>query len=162
MSSGFMVDDGTDVLGDADYRIVGGDSFATLGVPLLRGRGFSADDRAGAPHVVLINHAMAERYWPQADPLGHRLRLPGMDAHPSEWMTIIGVVGDVRESGLDARPEPQLFVPLAQRPERLMGGATLLIRASVPLTGLMSAVRGHVRAADPTVPVELSPMASLV
>ncbi|MBU8895916.1 ABC transporter permease [Corallococcus sp. H22C18031201] len=163
MTSGFMVDDGTVTVGSAGYHIVDTNAFATLGVPLLRGRALSEEeDRAGSPHVTLINRAMAERYWPGSDPLGHRIRLPGMDAHKSEWMTVVGVVGDVRQDGLDAAPKPQLFVPQSQRPERLMAGATVLVRASGPLSELGPRVRAVVRATDPDAPVEVSFMADLV
>src|SRR3712207_7833171 len=69
------------------YRVVDSAYFATLGIPLVRGRGFTAADRPGAPHAALVNQAMAQKFWPGADPIGHRIRPPGMDRseeHTSE------------------------------------------------------------------------------
>jgi putative ABC transport system permease protein len=157
-----MVDGGTEMVADADYRVVDSAYFRTLGIPLLRGRGFTEADRAGAPHVVLINRAMAERYWPGADPIGHRIRPPGMDEHASEWLTIVGVVGDVHDRGLDSPPAPAMFIHYPQRPENLPSGATVLVRTSVAPDALGAAVRGRVQAADPNVPVSVSTLSALV
>jgi predicted permease len=148
------VDGGVDAEGYyADYRIVDSTYFATLGIPLVRGRVFGAADRPGAPHAAVVNRTMAERYWPGESAIGHRVRPPGMDAHAKDWLTIVGVVGDVRHAGLDAPPEPQLFVHYAQRPERLTSGATVLVRGTTP--------RDRARAVDANVPVELSSLEAL-
>jgi ABC-type antimicrobial peptide transport system permease subunit len=84
-----------------------------------------------------------------------------MDAHAQEWLTIVGVVGDVRHAGLDAPPKPQLFVHYAQRPERLTSGATVLVRGTTPPDLLAAAVRDRARAVDANVPVELSSLEAL-
>ena len=163
MNTGFMVDGGDDWRGhDADYRIVDSSYFGTLGIPVVQGRGFTAADRAGAPHAVVINRAMAKRYWPGQSALGHRIRPPGMDRHQKEWLTIVGVVADVRGDGLDEAPEPQMFVHYAQRPERLTNGATVLVRGTTPPDLLAAAVRARARAVDANVPVELSSLEALV
>jgi predicted permease len=133
-----------------------------MGIPLLRGRGFTAADRAGAPHVAVVSRSMAQRYWPGVDVLGRRVRLPGMDDHKELWLTVVGVVEDVRAEGLDAPPSPTLFVHYAQRPERLTSGATVVVRASTPPALLSAAVRSRVRAVDATVPVEVSTLSALL
>lgn len=116
--------------------------FATLGTPLLRGRFFSAGDGPDSPPVVIVNDAMARRVWPGRDPVGGRVKLGPADSS-GPWMTVVGVVGDMRRQGLENEAIPQLFEPLAQNPSRL---GTLLVRTSVadPLTmtgSLQAAVR---------------------
>ncbi|HEX6631191.1 MAG TPA: FtsX-like permease family protein, partial [Gemmatimonadaceae bacterium] len=159
--SGFMLDGGTEAVGNADYVLVDTAYFHTLGIPLLRGRALDGGDRAGTPHVTVVNRALAERYWPGGDALGHRLRLPGMDAHRDEWLTVVGVVEDVHQRGLDEAVEPAMFIPYAQRPERLIY-ATLLVKVAGPATAVTPAIREALRAADADVPVELGTLAALV
>src|SRR5205823_7182514 len=108
--TGFMIDGGTEAKGSADYCVVDSAYFAVMGIPLLKGRGFTSADRAGAEQVTVINRQAAEQYWQGVDPIGHRIRPPGMDAHKDLWLTIVGVVADVREEGLDQPPSPQMYV----------------------------------------------------
>ncbi len=161
LNSGFMADGGSEIAGSADYRVVDEHYLATLGIPVLRGRGPSAADRPGALPVVVVNRAFAERYWPD-DPLGHTVRLPGMDAHPDVWMTIVGVVGDVRDAGLDAPVRPAMFIPYRQRPERLVGGLTIAVRAAGDPAPLAGPLRAALRAVEPSAPVELGTLEGLV
>jgi predicted permease len=162
MGSGFMVDGGETAVGGAGYRIVDSTYFRALAIPLRRGRTFGAADRPGAPHAVVINRAMAERYWPGAEPIGHRVRLPGMDRHAADWLTVVGVVENVRHDGLHAAPRPEMFIHYRQRPERLTSGATLLVRASAPPDLLAAAVRARLRAVDANVPVEVGTLSAVV
>ncbi|HEY0970344.1 MAG TPA: ABC transporter permease [Gemmatimonadales bacterium] len=161
-NTSFMVDGGTEAAGDAEYRVVDSAYFATLGIPLLQGRLMGADDRAGAPHVVVVSRAMADRFWPAGDAMGRRLRYPGMDLHPDEWLTVVGVVGDVRHFGLDQAPPAQMYVPMSQRPERLVSGATLVLRATGSPEAIARAVREIVASVDANVPVEIGSMDALV
>ena len=156
------VDGSTDFPAEASYRVVDSTYFTAMGIPLVRGRRFSAGDRLGAPHVTLINETMANRFWPKGDAIGHRVRPPGMDLHAQDWLTIVGIVGDVRHGGLEAPPEPEMYIHYAQRPERLPEGATLVIRTAAPSAQLASAIRERVRALDPNVPVRVSTMAELL
>jgi hypothetical protein len=85
--------------------LLGGDAtpdyFRTMGIPLLRGRIFNAGDSAtNAAPVVIINNTLAERYWRDEDPIGHRIKL-GDTNFSNPWLTIVGVVGDVRQDGLE-------------------------------------------------------------
>ena len=160
-NTGLHVDGSDDTPAQASYRVVDSTYFRTLGIPLVRGRRFTAGDRMGAPHVTLINETMAKQYWPNGDAIGHRIRPPGMDAHPKEELTIVGIVGDVRHSGLEAEPEPEMYIHYPQRPERL-DGATIVVRAAAPSPQLSTTIRERVRSLDPNVPVRMSTMAQLM
>jgi putative ABC transport system permease protein len=82
-----------------------------MGIPLLRGRGFTERDNANAPLVALINRTAAQRIWPNEDPLGKRIRLGGID---DPLRSIVGVVGDVNHYDLETAPDLQAYVPHAQ------------------------------------------------
>jgi predicted permease len=136
--------------------------FATMGIPLIRGRHFTSADRMGAPHVAIINETMAKQIWPDGDAMGHRIRPPGMDAHGKDWLTVVGIVGDVRHGGLEAPPDPEMYIHYQQRPERLPEAASVVVRASVPFAQISTLIRERVRALDPNVPVRMSTMAELL
>jgi putative ABC transport system permease protein len=91
----------------ANFRRVAPGYFATLRLPLLRGRDFSSSDRRTSPWVAIISQSLADQVWPHQDPIGHRIRRtePG-----TGWMTIIGVVGDVKDVGLNEGPDPTLYL----------------------------------------------------
>jgi putative ABC transport system permease protein len=127
---------------------VSGRFFKTVGTRLLRGRLFSAQDRPDSPRVAIINEAMARRLWPGRDPVGKRFKMGEIDPG---WITVVGVVGDMRRQGLENEPIPQMFEPMAQDPSRL---ATLLVRTSTddPL-GIVGSVRAAVRRVEKYVPV---------
>jgi putative ABC transport system permease protein len=127
---------------------ISGEFFKTLRTPLLRGRFFSAQDRPGSPRVAIINDAMARRLWPESDPVGRKFKFGESDG---EWITVIGVIGDMRRQGLENAPVPQIFEPMAQDPFRL---STLLVRTSVddPLK-MVGAVQAAVRRVEKHVPV---------
>ena len=124
--------------------------FRTLGVPLLRGRFFSADDGPDSSRVAIINDAMARRLWAGRDPVGKRFTLGPADTD-SLWFTVVGVVGDMRRQGLEREAIPQMFEPLAQNPSAL---ATLLVRTSNddPLK-MVGTVQAAVRRVDKHVPL---------
>ena len=124
--------------------------FAALGVPLLQGRGFNATDKQGSPLVVIINQTLAERYFPDESPIGKRLKVGGADRPRAPWMEIVGVVGDLKYSGLDARPEPTYYTPLAQDTWR---AAYLVVRAAMNPTNLTPAIREQIWALDKDMPI---------
>ena len=97
----------------------------------------------------MINSAMARRYWPGSDPIGSRITL-GDPADSSSWRTVVGVVGDVRQSALNDDPYPQLFLPIAQTPQRAM---LLLARTTGSPAALSGPIRRAVTALDPDLPV---------
>ena len=126
---------------------ISSDLFRTLGVPLLSGRFFSAEDGSGSSRVVIINDTMARRLWAGRDPVGRRIMLGSGGA----WMTIVGVVGDMRRQGLETVPIPQIFEPFAQNPSRLV---TLLVRTSAddPLT-IAASVQAAVQQVEKRAPI---------
>jgi putative ABC transport system permease protein len=101
--------------GDADFGVVTGGYFQTLGIPLLRGRIFDERDGPDAPHVAVISESLARNRWPGQDPLGRTIEFGNMDGDV-RLLTIVGIVGDVHDYGLDAPPRPTVYVDLFQRP----------------------------------------------
>jgi predicted permease len=118
--------------------------FDVFGIPMLRGRDFSFADDAGAPGVVIINDAMARRYWPNGDPLTDQLIIgrgmrPAYDEEPVR--RIIGIVGDVRDTGLRDAARPAMYVPMAQEPD----GVTVVNVKLLPIVWIVrTAIDPHV------------------
>ncbi|HTS75534.1 MAG TPA: ABC transporter permease [Bryobacteraceae bacterium] len=116
--------------------------FAILQIPLLKGRLFDSSDR---PEVAVINRVLAERYFPGENPLGHRVRFGGPDA---PWFEIIGIVGDVKLSGLDAAPEPAIYYPESR--EDAIGVVGLILESPLNASILAGEIRKTVAALDPS------------
>jgi predicted permease len=104
----------------AGYRAVSPGYFEALGIPLLAGRDFGAEDGPATERVVVVNQLMARRYWGAESPLGRRVRAPSMespgDPAAAEWLTVVGVVGDVRQFGYEREAMPEMFVLYEQVP----------------------------------------------
>jgi len=131
--------------------------FPTLGIPLMLGRLFDASDRAGAPLVAVVNQAAVGRYFGGRNPIGARLTFNEPTDSAVQWMTVVGVVGDIHHAGLDEAPYPQAYLPVAQSPGRWM---VLVARTDArdPIT-LAPAMRQAVAALDPDLALtELSTM----
>ncbi len=126
---------------------VSADYFRAMGIPLVQGRAFSEGDDANAPKVVIVNQTMAHEFFPNANPIGRRMVVgPGANA----LAAVVGVVGDVRNRGLDAQPQAAFFVPFSQSPDSTMEVALL---TAVEPTSMATAVRNAVAAIDPEQPV---------
>jgi len=95
-------------------NIVSPDYFSLMGISRLQGRSFTDEDRAEMPGVVIVNQTLACRFWPGQSPIGQRLSFaePGTEEH--EWLTVVGLIQDVRHASLEAEPEPEIYTPLAQ------------------------------------------------
>lgn len=132
----------------AAYRVVSDGYFDTMRIPVLRGRGFAANDRASAPHVFVVNRALARRVFAD-DPIGHRVRLGDDGA----WGTIVGVVGDVKQMGLDEEEVPAIYEPLAQKTFDWLRWTTMVLRTDAPADSLAMPLRRAVMAVDPNQPV---------
>jgi putative ABC transport system permease protein len=131
----------------ADTRIVSSDFFKTIGVPLISGRTFrEADDEASLP-VVVINRAMT-RYWGKGDPIGSRISFDG----GLRWSTVVGVVGDVRQFGLDRDAVAQAYTPLRQATTGL--GGLVLVRTNLDEASAARMIRDAAWAIDPNMPVQ--------
>jgi putative ABC transport system permease protein len=105
-------------LGAASFRRALPGYFRVMGIPLVRGRDFTASDDGQHARVVIINESMARRFWPSEDPIGRRIKIGPRDA--SEWTTIVGVVRDVRQIGLDSEIGFSTYEPIAQQPRLQM------------------------------------------
>jgi predicted permease len=127
------------------YASVSDDYFRTLRIPLRQGRTFDASDRAGAPATVVISESLARRYWPAGNALGSRIRLGG------DPVTVIGVVGDVRNDL--ARPDAEPMTYRSRRQESTQRLCVLLRTRGDPLA-LVRAVEREVAALDPSLPVQ--------
>jgi predicted permease len=132
----------------AKYRPVSEGYFETLGIPLLRGRLFTAADVADSPWVVVINDSMARQYWGSKDPVGERLRFNG-----PPWRKVIGVVGDVRHKGLDGEPSAEMYMPVDQA-ANLETGPTIVVRTGLDTRAGASALREVISAIDREFPVD--------
>jgi putative ABC transport system permease protein len=132
----------------ATNRSASADYLETLGVPLVNGRFIDARDVRGSARSAVINETLASRHWPDADAIGQRISLGG-----GEMMTVIGVVGDVRQLGLDVPADAEVFVPLEQIEGAFMRPRQLVVRTNGDPLVLAPAVRRAIWAVDPDQPV---------
>ena len=138
--------------GHADYCPASDGYFRALGVPLLRGRLFDDRDAMDAPHVAVISQSLAREKWPEQDPIGQTIEFGNMDGD-FRTLTVVGVVGDVREDSLEKPSGPIVYVNYRQRPGAASRFSALL-RTAIDPTAVISAARGIVHALDPNVPPE--------
>jgi putative ABC transport system permease protein len=134
---------------DEENRQVSPDYFRALEIPLIKGRFFTDADKTDAPPVIIVNQAFAKKFWPNQDALGKRIVMGGMSEHPN-WITIVGVVGDVRHFGLDIDPKPEMYVPFAQAPYFT---TIYVIRSNQDPRSLLPAIRREIQAIDSAVPL---------
>jgi putative ABC transport system permease protein len=139
----------------AEYRTVGPEYFRAAGIPLLQGREFARTDRKDGQKVVILNQTLAKRLFPDRDPIGQRVAWTGevlkFIGITDEWRTVVGVVGDTRDNGLDQDPRGAVFQPIDQ--EMLFTGG-LVIRAEQNPLSLVAAATRVVRQITPTDPIE--------
>ncbi|HKG95912.1 MAG TPA: ABC transporter permease [Gemmatimonadaceae bacterium] len=139
----------------AEFRTAGPEYFRAAGIPLLAGRPFSITDQKGAGRVVIVNQTLADRLFPGEDPIGQRIAWTGdvlrFTPISPDWRTIVGVVGNTQDGGLDAEPRPAAFMPFAQ--ELAMGGS-MVIRADSNVAALVPAATRVIRRIAPTAPIE--------
>jgi putative ABC transport system permease protein len=133
---------------EARYRVATPDYFQTMRIPIIRGRGFTEQDKASAPLVMIVNETMARKHWPAQDPIGKRVRFDGPpDKRP--WMEIIGVIEDVTHE-LNLPVTPEFYLPHAQD---AWNGMTLVARTKADPTALAATLRQQVWAIDKDQPV---------
>ncbi|HTY41941.1 MAG TPA: ABC transporter permease [Thermoanaerobaculia bacterium] len=130
----------------ARYNSVSPDLFATLGIPIRRGRGIAASDTANHPPVVVISESMAKRYFPGQDPLGRRISLGGGGTTEKDWRTIVGIAADIRDTSPGRDGDPQMYMPFAQRP---LGGISFVLRSRRDPRSLATEARAAVASMDP-------------
>ena len=144
----------------AQVRVASPRYFRTMGIPLLRGRGFTDEDRAGTPRVLLISAEAARRYWPNEDPIGQTLTTGWSQDSLHYGGTVVGVVGDVRQFGLSLAPAPEIYAPLAQWP---LDELSVVVHSTAPPAAVLTAARAAVRELDSSLPVyDAYPLDNLV
>ncbi len=122
--------------------------FETMRIPVLKGRAFTDQDREKTPLVVVVNEALARRYWPDEEVIGKRLGFN--ESEKQDWYEVVGIVGNVKHDRLNSEPKPELFFAYRQYPRNFM---TLVVRASSDPANLSAAVRDQVLAIDKDQPV---------
>jgi predicted permease len=139
----------------AELRSANPDYFSAAGIPLLEGRAFSTSDQAGSDLVVIINQTLARRYFPNENPIGKRIAWTGdvlrFTPFTGDWRTIVGVVANTQDGGLDAEPRHVVFMPFTQLPA-MAGG--FVIRADTNVSALATAATRIVRRIAPATPIE--------
>lgn len=143
----------------AGFRLASPGYFATLGVPLNHGRDFSTRDDYDTPLVVIVSEALAREVFPNENPIGKRVQC-GFDS-VGKWMTIVGVVGDVRQDSPASPPGPELYMPLKQHPYRA-NELQVVVRTSLPTASLINPVREKVHAMNPEIATKFTTMDEMV
>ena len=138
--------------GYADYVVASEGYFRALGIPLKRGRFFTDADTISAPHVALISESLARKVWPDRDPIGESIEFGNMDGD-LRLLTIVGVVGDVRENRLETPPQPTVYVTYRQRPAAT-SNFSIVMRSVANPSSTMTAARRIIKEVDPTIPVK--------
>jgi putative ABC transport system permease protein len=133
-------------------RVATADYFKTIGIPLKRGRLFNDFDRAGSPRVVLLTEAAARRYFPGEEPIGQKITL-GWGRGPNQPNAggeVVGIIGDVKDAGLDEADPPQIYLPYQQWPVQ---GMSFVLKTAVPPGSVADSARRAIYSVDPNMPV---------
>jgi len=134
---------------NADERVVAGHYFETMQIPLIKGRLFNDQDTVDKPHVVLVDEFMAQQLWPNQDPLGKRISFGDLAAKP-EWVTVVGVVGRIKQDALDSDSRIALYIPHSQYITRLFN---IVLRTTTDPASLTSAVAHELHEVDRDLPM---------
>jgi predicted permease len=147
------------LLPSAGFRLASSGYFATLGIPLVRGRDFTEGDVYDRPFVAIISQSLARQTFGDENPLGHRI-MCGFD-QPDRWMTVVGVVGDVRQASPASPPGPELYMPLRQHPYAA-NEVQVVVRSRVRPESLIGTVQQIVRSANPDVAMKFTTLEASV
>src|SRR5580693_977394 len=134
---------------NADERIVSGHYFEAMQIPLRQGRFFNDLDTPTTQKIAIIDEYFAQQYWPHEDPLGKRIRTGGLDSK-EPWITIVGVVGRVKQDALDSDPRIAFYFPHSQYTTPAMN---VVLRSNVAPAALTSAIKKEIRELDPDLPI---------
>jgi putative ABC transport system permease protein len=135
----------------AELIRVSPDYFMLMQSPLIRGRFFLESDEGGKQEVAIIDETTARRYWSGIDPVGRRLRLGGNPSLP--WVTVVGIVKDMKQDGLDTDGVPHIFRPIYQQSGRRSQDMSVVARTPLPASVLESQIRSEIQTVDPDLPV---------
>jgi putative ABC transport system permease protein len=145
---------------DADYRAASAGYFAAMGIPLIRGRLFQEGDGPDSAHVAVVSQSLAKRYWPDEDPIGKQIEYGNMDGD-LRLLTIVGIVGDVRDNGLDRDPRTTAYTNYFQRPSAT-AEFSIVVRGRGDIAGLTSAMRREARSLNPEMPTKFETIEEIV
>ena len=134
---------------DEEKRQVSPDYFRAIETQLIKGRFFSDADSADAPLVISVNQTFAKKFWPKGDALGKRITFDDPKKNP-KWITIVGIVGDIRHFGLDIDPKPEMYVPFSQS---AYSTTICVVRSNQDARTLLAAIRREIQAIDSAVPL---------
>jgi len=145
----------------AGWHLVDYGYFQTMEIPILRGRGFLPEGEESI-RAAIVNETIVKRYWPDENPIGKRIALPGLDKTTyqhfregnNDWFTVVGVAGDVREDGLGITPGPEVYLPFYQHPyaTRFL---SLVLRTSLPQGTLEPSIKHEIRSLNSDSPVRM-------
>jgi putative ABC transport system permease protein len=135
---------------DEEIRSVSPEYFRVLQTPLMRGRFFDDGDTSTSAQVAIVNEALAQKYWPNEYALGKRITFSDPRKPNVKWITIVGIVGNIRHRGLDSEALPEYYLPQTQSPSRSM---VLAVRSAQDPRNLVSAIRREIQAMDPEQPI---------
>src|SRR5581483_4809801 len=148
MQNDFMIDGqmpGQTSLPVGDFRVVSAGYFKTLEIPIIEGREFTSADRQDTPGVVVINRSSARRFWGNQEPLGKRISTD----QGKTWLQVVGVVGDVKQNGLDREATDEIYFPLAQSP---LLDASLVVKTTVEPMSIAPSIIELIYKIDPDQP----------
>jgi predicted permease len=147
----FLINNNPERKGNADFRLASAGYFTAMRIPLLRGRTFDASDEFNAPNAAVVSQALVRKYWPNEDPIGQTIQFGNMDGD-LRLLHIVGVVGDVRDYGVDEAISPTVYANALQRlPSSTW---TVVARAQVKPSSLAPAMREVVRSLDSQLPLK--------
>jgi putative ABC transport system permease protein len=150
-NAGLVIEDRADesVLPQVQLSTVSADYFSALETPLVAGRFFSYSDETESPRVALVDGAAVKRFWPDQDPVGRHIKFGRRDSRAG-WITVVGVVGDIKTDGFEAPEQPHVYLPILQNPGYAMA---VFVKTDGNPRNLTQAVRQQVQAVDPDLPV---------
>ncbi|HEV2325789.1 MAG TPA: ABC transporter permease [Terracidiphilus sp.] len=161
VADGYVPPKGTEVDIAWPSQVIG-NYFRAAGIPLLRGRVFTGADNVKAPLVCIVNHMLAEHFWPGQDPIGKRLRW-GYPKSPSPWMTVVGVMGNIKQMAVDAPTQYEIYQPSSQLmasygnlvPPGLLNAqaGSIVLRTALPPDSMIESLRATVLSIDPQLPL---------
>jgi putative ABC transport system permease protein len=161
VAEGYVAPNGTQMSMSWTSQVLG-QYLTAAGIPLLRGRDFTNSDRGDAPLVAIVNRTLAQHYWPGQDPIGKRIHF-GLPNMAVPWMTVVGEIGDVKQSSADAPIAEQIYQPANQTrtsygsfaPDDMLeaNGGSIVLRAQLPPEQMTEALLATVRSIDPRLPL---------
>ena len=137
--------------------------FRVMEIPLLRGREFTEADTATAPGAVIVSDSVARTLWPGKDPIGRRISLED-EPKPEDWLTVVGVVNDVKQQGLAKKSEPAIYQPCLQVANHpfFLSHMTFVVRTGLPPRSIASGMRAVLRNVDKNQPISIASMNSVI